>query len=174
VRAAVVGVGVDVINWASAYERYSDELARYARSRGFSHEEAEDVVSDVFVGALRKSYTEQGQVRAWLYCLLRSRMIDQRRKWGRRPELAFDADWDVSDNGIEAGVVDTVGTAEQLAQDVTRGQCLALWYFYVEDRTLEDVCRQMQIGQNAAKALLRRGRVRLSQSSRWSYGRASL
>jgi RNA polymerase sigma factor (sigma-70 family) len=153
---------------ATAYSLYAGELFRYAVARGFRSDDAEDVVSEVFMSALRSSYAEFGEIRAWLFCILRSRMVDQRRQWGRRPTVPMGDGYDVSDEGIEDRITGTITIAQWLCSELKPKQTAVIWLFYVEDRTINEVARCTQLSPRAVKAVLYRARQRLSQSPTWN------
>jgi RNA polymerase sigma factor (sigma-70 family) len=157
---------------ATAYEQYGLDLLRYARSRGFSLEEAEDVVSEVFVSALRSSYHEQGDIRGWLFCILRSRMIDQRRRWERRPSVPLIDRTDVPDEGMEDRILGVIVAREWLRRHLKKKKHgIAVWCYYIEGYTFDEVAQWLNVSQGAARAIIQRARPRLSQSQYWMSGR---
>lgn len=154
---------------STAYTEHYPSLLRYARSRGFSQEEAEDVVGDTFVTALRSTYREQGDMRGFLFCILRSRMIDQRRRWTRHPSVPL-VEWvDMPDEGVEDAIITTLSVWERITPLLTAQQRLLVWECYINDRSTEDIARCLNLSYLAAKARLQRGRARLFQNRTWSY-----
>ncbi len=66
-------------------EAYADELYRYAFSRLNKHEQAEDVVQETFLSALKnlKNFRRDCAEKTWLYNILKNKITDQYRKNGR-------------------------------------------------------------------------------------------
>jgi RNA polymerase sigma-70 factor, ECF subfamily len=71
---------------AALYTRHVRSLFALARSMLKSHQEAEDLIHDVFLEAWKRSadYSEErGTVRAWLFMRARSRALDRIKSAGR-------------------------------------------------------------------------------------------
>lgn len=90
------------------FERYYEELVRYAGLRIASHDVAEGVVQDVFVKIWqqRTSWNPEGALRAYLYATVRNACVSYERKQRRRSHLFHN--WvaslqveDTSDNTYE-------------------------------------------------------------------------
>ena len=85
----------DAAAWAEFHELYAPLLYRYARARGLSHEDAEDVRSTCYEAIVRQirefQYEKQkGGFKAWLRTLVNRRVIDLLRK--RREPIADSQD----------------------------------------------------------------------------------
>ena len=55
----------------------------------------DDVTSEVFVGVLRSLASFSGseeQFRSWVFTIAHRRLVDERRRAGRRPQVSHDAD----------------------------------------------------------------------------------
>ena len=75
----------DAEAWAEFHELYAPLLYRYARARGLSHEDAEDVRATCYETIVRQiarfEYDKQkGGFKAWLRTLVNRRVIDLLRK----------------------------------------------------------------------------------------------
>ncbi len=68
------------------FERYGDEVYQFARFSLADLAEAEDVVQDVFLQALRswQDFRGDSSERTWLWSIARHRLQDQIRRQGRR------------------------------------------------------------------------------------------
>lgn len=76
--------------WAEFHELYAPLLYRYARARGLSHEDAEDVRSTCYEAIVRQmpyfDYDKQkGGFKAWLRTLVNRRVVDLLRKHRESP-----------------------------------------------------------------------------------------
>ncbi len=67
---------------AAAVREHARPLFRSARALGFSEDEAEDLVQDVFVTLLEKidSFEGRSQLRTWLIGILHRKAMEQRRR----------------------------------------------------------------------------------------------
>jgi RNA polymerase sigma-70 factor (ECF subfamily) len=81
----------DTAAWAEFEQLYAPLLYRYARARGLSHDDAEDVRASCYESIVRQirsfDYDKQrGSFKAWLRTLVNRRVVDLLRK--RRDEQA--------------------------------------------------------------------------------------
>ncbi len=75
----------DTVAWARFYELYGPLLYRYARARGLSHEESEDIRSTCYQAIVTQirtfDYDEaKGGFKSWLRTMVNRRVIDRLRK----------------------------------------------------------------------------------------------
>lgn len=70
--------------WRQLVERYQGRLSAFARNKGISAPDAEDLVQDTFLQFLRGlgGYRAEASVETWLFMIVRRRIIDHFR--GRR------------------------------------------------------------------------------------------
>ena len=85
------------------YERYSVELLGYIRQQTNGHIDAEDILSRVFLEAIRYEAGLNDAPRPWLYLVARSRITDWRRYQGRH---ATEPLGEYCGDGIEDAVID--------------------------------------------------------------------
>src|SRR5437660_11114394 len=80
----------DPTRFATLYRLYVDDLYRYLRSRCGDHMDAEDLVAETFLAAVRaaRAYRGTGPVKAWLVGIARRKPADDRR--GKRVQLDLD------------------------------------------------------------------------------------
>src|SRR5687768_2645645 len=85
--AARAGPG-DALGPAGLYPRFREEVFRYVSRRIARHEEAEDIVAEVFVAGAQAWPRFRGRydVRLWLLGIARRKVIDSRRRTRRRRE----------------------------------------------------------------------------------------
>ena len=69
------------------FERHADEIYQYVRLTLGDAIEAEDLVQDIFLDALRSWPTFQGRSaeRTWLWAIARYKLVDRLRQRVRRP-----------------------------------------------------------------------------------------
>ena len=74
------------------YDRYVDQVYRYAFYRVRNEAEAEDVTSEVFMRALRAipKYEPRQAFLAWLYRIARNAIIDRSRRRANRQQVSFE------------------------------------------------------------------------------------
>jgi RNA polymerase sigma-70 factor, ECF subfamily len=76
----------DPAAFARLYDRYVKTLYKYLLGKTGNVAEAEDLTSQTFLAALENlpRYRDQGNFRAWLFCLARNKWVDFYRKSKRR------------------------------------------------------------------------------------------
>ncbi|MGZ4144244.1 MAG: RNA polymerase sigma factor [Actinomycetota bacterium] len=93
---------------AELYRAFAAPLLAYLNTQVRRPEDAEDVLGEVFVAAMRDLHTFVGDVggfRAWLYRIATNRAVDLARQRSRRPEEPLAEDFDrpaASDPAAEA------------------------------------------------------------------------
>lgn len=82
------------------YERLKDDLHRYARSIARHEQEADDLVQDAALKALREDQLltlPDYKQRAWFFRVMKNKMIDERRKEKRLTEWEDDLDFSIQE-----------------------------------------------------------------------------
>ncbi len=145
--------------WSEFHELYAPLLYRYARSRGLSHEDAEDVRSTCYEAIVRQiphfDYDSQkGGFKAWLRTLVNRRVVDLLRRQRQATSVPLVEDLASSD-----------GTADELWDHHWNQQhlrhCMKLAGLQVSSQTYEifrllvedqksvgDVCRKLSVNSN--------------------------
>ena len=82
----------DSVSWREFHDLYSPLIYRYARDRGLSHDDAEEIRSSCFETIVKSiqdfEYSEaKGRFKAWLKRIVLNRVIDLKRK---RPAIQLD------------------------------------------------------------------------------------
>ncbi|MCA9127217.1 MAG: sigma-70 family RNA polymerase sigma factor [Planctomycetales bacterium] len=146
--------------WAEFHDLYAPLLYRYARARGLSHDDAEDVRSTCYEAIVKQiphfDYDSQrGGFKAWLQTLVSRRVIDLMRK---RQYLTMD-----SGRLVEVPAVDA--TADQIWEEHWRKQhlrhCMEQAGLYVsqqsyqafrllveEQCSVSDICERLGMNAN--------------------------
>ncbi len=148
-----------------AFERLYRELAPpvvgYLRMQGAA--DADDLTNEVFLNvftALGSFAGDEGQFRSWVFTIAHHRLVDERRRCSRRPQIATEEAHDYEDAGgdVEAEVlrrlsVDRVRTlCDRLAPD----QRDVLLLRMVSAMTVEQAAETLGKSPTAVKALQRR------------------
>lgn len=129
---------------------------------------AEEITQDVFFTIWQKAQTydlNRGQVRPWLLQIARSRMLNEVRRRGRRPQLASDQEaTDLSsladrsplpDEEVDRDDRRTMVMEAIAALPPTQRQALSLAFF--DDLTQQQVATQLGVPLGTAKTWIRMG-----------------
>jgi RNA polymerase sigma factor (sigma-70 family) len=78
---------------AVLYRSYAPALFEYIRHHTAASNDAEDILTEVFIGALRHdlSAMSSDQQRAWLWTVARNKVNDYYRQIHRRPQISLEA-----------------------------------------------------------------------------------
>lgn len=124
-------------------------------------EDAEEVVSDVFLAAWNQAQQLQaGKVKAWLGAVARNKAKNKLRDMGQSLPLEEDV-LELADHTYEQSelrqlvrcAVDSLPTADR--------EIFLRHYFYAQ--TVEEISRQMKMNPATVKTRLRRGRMKLKE-----------
>jgi RNA polymerase sigma factor (sigma-70 family) len=155
-----------------AYETIYAELAPtvcgYFRLQGAR--EPEDLVSEVFLGAFRSLDSFSGseaQFRSWLFTIAHRRLIDERRRWARRPQttgsqLTGDHQG-LAPEGQAGNVEDDAlrrmsgERVRSLVETLAPDQRDVILLRMVSDLTVDSIADALGKSSGAVKALQRRG-----------------
>ncbi len=148
-----------------AFQRLFDELARplvgYLRAQG--GREPDDLANEVFLGVFSGIANFQGskeQFRSWVFTLAHRRLIDERRRLGRRPALVdSEPDANVSGGDAEHDALCSAGNerVRELLARLAPDQRDVLLLRVVADLTVERTAQTLGKTPGAVKALQRRG-----------------
>lgn len=150
---------------AELYERYSPQIAAYARRRA-SLDEAADVVSETFLVAWRRSEEIPAEPDSlpWLYGVARRVLANQRRSTQRRGRLWQRLSTQFAEHDAPIAAVEDCGGFEvlgralgELSDDDAEILRLVAW----EGMSPTQVAAILDIEPNAARQRLHRARVRL-------------
>ena len=84
----------DIETFGSLVERYEQKMLRYAGKFLFDHDNAQDVVQEVFITAYTNiaSFDLTKRFSPWLYRIAHNYFINEIKKKSREPIMSFDAD----------------------------------------------------------------------------------
>ncbi|MHC4404605.1 MAG: RNA polymerase sigma factor [Planctomycetota bacterium] len=168
---------------ADAFEelmlRYQDRLARFLEHAVGTHDQAEDLVQDVFlrVYRARKRYVPGAKFSTWLYTIATNVALNARRTRSRRREVSLDVGGSGSTGttvleGIaqaSSGQIPARQLDKAEVRDVVRmaleelndRQRIAVMLSKFEGMSYADVATTMETSPQAVKSLLSRARVNL-------------
>lgn len=77
---------------ADLYQRYAPTLFEYIRRHTTTLADAEDILAETFIGALRHDLSGMNadEQRAWLWTVARNKLHDQYRQAHRRPQVSLE------------------------------------------------------------------------------------
>lgn len=151
----------DVGAFGLLYDEYADRIFGFARARGRSVHDAEDLTATVFLKAWESiaAYDERGvPFSAWLFRIARNAVIDDYRRGQRIPIPTEDVEPDGAADGPEAAVV-ARADAERLRRAVrqlTADQAAVVALRYWWDMSLKDTAEVLEKNENSVKALQHR------------------
>lgn len=155
---------------ARLYLDCSPRVLGFLRTQGIA--DHEDVASEVFVSMVRNLSNFSGDedaFRGWVFTIAQRRLIDERRRRGRRPEEPLETG-DLADalgpgptvEGEALERLRTSGLLEAIEQ-LTPDQRAVLYLRAVADLSVPDIARALDKPETAVKALLRRAAATLSR-----------
>jgi RNA polymerase sigma-70 factor (ECF subfamily) len=148
--------------WTVLYRRYAGPVRGYVAMRGAS--EPDDLVGEVFVQlarGLRRFEGGEPEFRSWLFMVAHNRVIDERRRAGRKPadpvaehDEATLPPWP----DAESEVLDALGLERvaRLLGSLTPDQRTVLLLRFVGELTLEEIAEVVSRPLGAVKQLQRR------------------
>jgi len=156
--------------FARLYEVYSDFLWRYGTRLTTDHDLLKDCIQDMFVALYekRKSLPKVDNVRFYMICLLRNKIIDayRRNKWDvsmTPEEMDFELHYSyMPDNEDEDGFdEETYQRLDSSLQLLQPRQKEALYLRYKLNLSTEEVATALKINPQSARNLLHRTISRL-------------
>jgi RNA polymerase sigma factor (sigma-70 family) len=147
--------------WAfeSLYRDLAPAVAGYLRVQGAS--EPYDLTSEVFERAFTRIHSFSGteaQFRSWVFAIAHNRLIDDRRRLTRRPEIADGIPELVAGN-VEDEAMRRIATerVRRLCGELAPDQRDVILLRMVAALTVEEVAAVVRKSPGAVKALQRRG-----------------
>jgi RNA polymerase sigma factor (sigma-70 family) len=148
------------------YARYSGLVVAYLRGQGA--EDPEDLASEVFVGVVRGLGSFEGDeaaFRSWLLVIAHRRLLDERRRRGRRPADVVQPQqlYSVRDDGrlgdVEGAALERLGSERVRAalDQLTDDQRTVVLLHTVGGLTLPQISSVLGKRLAAVKSLHRRG-----------------
>lgn len=152
------------------YTECSPRVLGYLRSQGIG--DHEDVAAEVFVSMVRdiRSFSgDEDAFRGWIFTIAQRRLVDERRRRGRRPEdpVEFESMEDAlgSRPTAEREALERLRTSGLLdmIESLTPDQRSVVYLRAIGDLTVPDIARVLGKPESAVKALLRRAAATLTR-----------
>jgi RNA polymerase sigma-70 factor (ECF subfamily) len=161
---ALAAQGGCMESYEQLVSRFEGQLFHFLLKKTGDHHLSQDLLQTTFVIAYRKlhRFNPKYAFSTWIYTIANRQAINHFRR--QRPFDSEDADRVVE----EAPDTELIATeqAEELWVQVRKllssAQYDALWFFYGEDRNLEQTARVMSRSVGSVKVLLHRARKKLS------------
>ncbi len=150
-------------SWAfdRLYRAFAPSVVGYLRMQGAA--DPEDLTNEVFLNvftAIESFAGEEGQFRSWIFTIAHRRLVDERRRAGRRPHMATaeadeqaDAGGDVEDEVLRRMSVERV---RKLCDCLAPDQRDVLLLRMLSAMTVEQAAEALGKSPTAVKALQRR------------------
>ncbi len=174
-------------NWLSAH---GDVLYAYAMSRLRDREEAEEVVQETFLGALRniQQFDRRGAEGAWLMGILKNKVVDRMRAISKAAvslegedkvvENLFDkkGNWSLASRKAGMFRLDSLEATEfrevfeKCFERLPKNQAAVFNLKEVHQENSDEVCKVLGISSTNLWVLMHRARLRLAEciKARWS------
>lgn len=159
------------------YTLTSPRVLGYLRTQGIA--DHEDVAAEVFVSmvqGLGRFSGDEDAFRGWIFTIAQRRLIDERRRRGRRPEDPVGLD-EMSDALGQASPAEREALARlqtsgllEMIQSLTPDQRSVVYLRAVGDLSVPEIARALGKPESAVKALLRRATATLTRRMREQVG----
>lgn len=145
----------------------SPAVVGYLRVQGAA--DPDDLTNEVFLGVLRGVASFRGdedRFRSWVFTIAHSRLTDERRRAGRRPQMvdgAREVDLDRVGGDAETEALDHLAAVrvEALCEQLVPDQRDVLLLRLMAGLTIEAIAEALGKSEGAVKALQRRGLANL-------------
>lgn len=149
-------------------DRYANRLRGYVRRVAASEAEADDLVQDIWLRVLRglPGLRDPARLRSWLFGIAHRVLIDRLRSRYAAPD-------EVVDETAESRLADAADL-QQLHVDrdqVERGMAVltppdreAVWLFYFERLTIEEIAEAASVPPGTVKSRLHRARQQMREA----------
>lgn len=145
----------------------SPSLMQFARRTAPRREDAEDLLQDTWISAMRSAPTFEGRssLRSWLMGIMRREAIDRRRRM--RDAIAFDEEMHAEVSAPLADQLHVKNTAARTLLKLAHLSYLertAVRLCDIEDCDREEAAERMRITRGHLRVVLHRGRSRLERA----------
>ncbi|RMH00343.1 MAG: sigma-70 family RNA polymerase sigma factor [Deltaproteobacteria bacterium] len=151
---------------ATLYDAHVDFVHRVVRQLGVPAADAEDVVQDVFVVAVRRYREFRGEaaVRTWLYAIAAHLVRNHRRGAARRERrrIAWKSRTTAEDRHVTTVDTARIDVARLLDRLDEASRALVV-LVHLHGMSVKEVARTLGMNANTAQSRLRRARLRLAR-----------
>ena len=154
--------------FAELMDRYKDKVRGLAFKLLYHAESAEDAMQDVFCNVWRTrdrwDVAGTAQFSTWIYRVTVNRCVDVKRK--QRPQVDLD-DVELVNNDANAELqmsqTQVSGIIKGLLDDLPASQALALRLYYLEEKTIPEISKEMKKTEQSVRSMIKRGKAGLRQ-----------
>lgn len=157
-RAIVEARAGDPDGLAALWRAWNPGVLRYARARGAL--DADDTASQVWLDAARglgRFEGERDDFSRWLFTIARRRIVDERRRRGRRPEIPMEQLPETTAADSRFAQSDGLATAIALVRRLPDDQADAVLLRIVADLDVTEVADIMGRSESNVRVLTHRG-----------------
>lgn len=149
----------------TAWEQHETELRNYLRHRTGNPHDAEDLLQDVFLKALRQGsrFCSVENVRAWLFQVTRNALTDKLRQTSPDLPLADPDDLAAPPPGQPAPVESLAQCLPRVLAELSAQDRLAITLCDIEGKSQQELADQLGLSLPGAKSRIQRARLRLQQ-----------
>ena len=147
--------------WERLYALFAQPLRAYVVMRGA--DDPDDLVGETFVQVARNLARFEGteaEFRSWVFMIAHNRVIDERRRSGRRPTMlvAEHDEAELASGDVENEALDALGLerVRSMVERLTADQRAVLLLRFVGDLSLEEIATVIGRPVGAVKQLQRR------------------
>ncbi len=162
----------DTDAFAELYDLYVKRIYRFVFFKVGSHENAEDVTSEVFLKSWQyliggsESASEIKSFSGLLYRIARNSIIDFYRARANKTEVALDEDMDVSDSGNWYKVLEQKMETEKIVEAIKKLKQEyqeVLTFKYIDELEIKEIAEIVGKGQIAVRVTLHRALNKLKE-----------
>ncbi len=162
------------INTRLLWEKFSDHIRAFVRSRVSGESDAEDVVQDIFIRVHQglDSLKNEDRLQSWVFGITRRAIADYYRARNRQPEKS-----DLGDEGVEhtdiMNMEDFDGSHDvheevlswlvPMIDELPEKYSIPLKMADVEGKTQQEVADALDLSLSGAKSRVQRGREKLGE-----------
>jgi RNA polymerase sigma factor (sigma-70 family) len=155
--------------WTRLYEALSPAVAGYLRVQGAR--DVDDLTSEVWLGVFRaiaRFEGDEAQFRSWVFVIAHNRLVDERRRTGRRPQdLVESNDLErlapVTEDSTANSALLARERVEALCEQLSPDQRDAVLLRVVADLPNAEIAAALGKNEGAVRVLLHRGLGRLRE-----------
>jgi RNA polymerase sigma-70 factor (ECF subfamily) len=153
--------------WSAVYRDLASSVLGYLRARGAA--EPEDVTGEVFLQIVRDLHRFAGDerdFRAWVFVIAHHRLLDERRRQGRRPVEPSGMVPEPQAGNVEEEALDAIGSerVRRIIGRLSAEQRDVVLLRVMGGLTVSEVAQAIGKSTGAVKALQRRGLARIERA----------
>ncbi len=145
------------------YKDYKDKVYSYVLHRVHSKEDAEDLVTDIFIKIIDKyeSFDEsKAGISTWIFQITRNRVIDYYRSYKMPEEVPEDL---AGDGDVDEGIIseETLSELAAALEKLPEQQKDIIVQRYYHGKTLQEISRMMSLSYGVTKLRHKEALIRL-------------